>query len=94
MEINNPYPTYEEALDNGCSHGRSNQLHDLRIAFAQGFLVCKNWLDESCSEHPYFPYPMQGDSAEYREHRRDCPLCWAKLQSSGLSKLMGKFLDL
>ena len=26
--------------------------------------------------------------------RKDCSLCWAKLQPSGLSKLMGKFPDL
>jgi hypothetical protein len=94
MEIKNPYPTYEEALERGSSKERSNQLHDLRIAFAQGSLSILEWLKEPCSEHPYFPYPMQGDSSEYREHRKDCPLCWAKFQSSGLSNLMGKFPDL
>jgi len=70
-EINNPYPTYEEALERGCSHERSNQLHDLRIAFAQGSLAVLKWLEEPDSDHTGI--------AGYYLHRKDCPICWASL---------------
>jgi len=33
------------------------------------------YLEEPCTEHPYFPYRLQGDCADYHDHRYDCPDC-------------------
>jgi len=57
------------------------------------FSLLIEWLNEPCTEHDLYLFHCEQKS-KY-DHRKDCPLCWESLKSSsGLSNLMGKFLDL
>ena len=53
------------------------------------------WLNEYCDDdHSGYQVKDGIKTIIGKAHRKDCSFCWAKLQPSGLSKLMGKFPDL
>ena len=53
------------------------ELHQA-IAKAQAVHAVQ-YLEAPCTQHPYFPYRLQGDCADYHDHRFDCPDCMKQI---------------
>ena len=80
-KIKNPHPFNKEILtDVGVV------VAGKHYAFNEGVKATVQYLEEPCTEHPYFPSWIGMDKlsyyAKYKEHRYLCPNCWQELKES------------